>query len=362
MRRPLTIILLAVGAVVLAAVVVFAVVAAGGGDLPGPPNGRATTGPTTASPTTVPTDTQLREPLPIGTIEPAAFDEGDPCPEGHDCRQFVVSCPAVQEPARVSIAVARPDGEARGTVAFFSGGGGRDWWGSEGSSGETLQEIRGEGLATVQVRWKDEWLGATQGDRAGPERLACRSATVIRWIHDEVHERLGAGGEPGRCGFCLTGTSGGASQIAFALAFYGQGELVDVLVPTGGPPHAALDKGCRRDPQDREFWYVGASTRTIDASWGFRGGREGPCVANDESFTETWRRSSVELGGSDYDYPTRVVVIVGERDRILPHARAYVDRLSESGTEVTLEVVPGMGHSIADSPQGLEVLARALRP
>lgn len=351
--------ILGIAAVVVAAVVVFAVMRPGGSG-PGPGPSDDPSAPATSPAGSLPPDPGSGDPLPLGTIAPDSFTEGDACPDGHGCRQFRVACPGLREDARVSIAVAEPRGAPRGAVALFSGGGGREWWVDEGTTASFVEDLRDEGLAVVQIRWKDEWLGAASGEMAGPHRLACRSATVIRWIHDEVYSPLGVSAPgPGRCGFCLSGSSGGASQITYALAFYGIADLVDVLAPSGGPPHAALARGCLRDPADEDYWYEGSSVQTIDASWGFRGG--GPCVSHDAGFRPRWLEASVELAGNDYAYPeTRVRVIIGQHDRIQAHARDYVARLRRGGTDVELEIVPGMGHAIASSPDGLEVLRRIL--
>ncbi len=359
-RRALTPMQLALAGltgVLLSGLITYVAVRPGSGPGPQPqPPLRGTT-----SPGPIPTDLEEREPLPLGTARPDRFDFPG-CPAGFDCRQLAIACPGVHEEARVTLAIAAPEGVARGLVVFFSGGGGRGWWADEGSTGAFLEDIREAGMVAVQVRWKDEWLGAARGERAGPHLLACRSATLIRTIHGDVYAPLGAPEPgPGRCGFCLTGNSGGASQITYAMDVYGLDDLVDVLIPTGGPPHAALAKGCLRDPAFRAYWYEGASVQTIDTSWGFRGGG-GPCVTHDPSFTEEWDAASVDLGGRDYTHPaTRIHVIVGERDRIAPHAEDYVARLRAGGSpDVTYERVPDMGHSIAGSPDGLDALLRAL--
>jgi hypothetical protein len=367
-RRTFSTALLWGAAIVTATVVVYLAGRSGPGAPP--PSGEgspATTAPTGAAtpnpPREVPQGIGLSEPLPLGAVRPASYSEGDACPAGSSCDQTEITCPGVEEPARVTIATAPPSGDARGLVVFLSGGGGRDWWADEGSTAAFLEDVRSEGFALVQLRWKDEWLGAPDGERAGPERLACRPATALAHIHRTIYPRFRADApaEPGRCGFCVTGTSGGASQLAYALSFYGLDEIVDAAIPTGGPPHAALDRGCNRDPEDQAYWYEGASVRTIDASWGFRSGA-GPCVTNDATWTEPWQRSSVDLGGSDYVHPrTRVHVIVGERDRVLPHAQDYVARLHAEGSpRVELQIVPNMGHSIAKSDDGLAALLRVL--
>ena len=353
MRRSIVPLVLGPAAVVLAAVVVVTAVRTS-------EERPASSRPVPSSPGLVAPSPE-DEPLPLGTTAPARFDAGR-CPADHACEQVSVSCPGLRESARVTIATAEPTAPSRGVAVFLSGGGGRGWWADEGSTDAFLGEVRGAGLAVVQVRWKDEWLGAAAGERAGPHRLACRPATVLRRIHDRVYPRFGAADPvPGTCGFCITGSSGGASQLAYALSFYGLDAAVDVAVPTGGPPHAALAKGCRRDGGDRAYWYVGASTQTIDTSWGFRGGG-GPCVGHDDGWTAEWDRASVDLGGTDYDHETtHVHVLIGERDPILPHARDYIARLRAAGSPVVeLEIVPAMGHGIARSPNGLGVLLDVL--
>jgi hypothetical protein len=70
--------------------------------------------------------------------------------------------------------------------------------------------------------------------------LACRYATAARWIFDHVH----AGGNAAL--FAAQGTSGGASQIAFALAYYGIGSLLKLANLGGGPPGCPL---CSPDGQ-----------------------------------------------------------------------------------------------------------------
>lgn len=82
------------------------------------------------------------------------------------------------------------------------------------------------GLLAVEVAWDapDIWGGT----RA--RTLACRYATVARWIHDNLHQAA-----PG-ARFVAQGTSGGASQIAFGLAHYGLDEIVTDAHLAGGPP------------------------------------------------------------------------------------------------------------------------------
>ena len=176
MRRALSPALLALAAVAAAGLVVYLAVRPASGPGPGP---RATTDPASPPGPVIPTGGEERAPLPLGEALPAEFPYPG-CPAGHECRQLAVSCPNVRDEARVTIAIAPPRGDARGVVALSRGGGGRDWWADEGSTASFLADVRDEGLAVVQVRWKDEWLGAAsrRAGRASPPGLPLRHACI----------------------------------------------------------------------------------------------------------------------------------------------------------------------------------------
>ena len=87
-----------------------------------------------------------------------------------------------------------------------------------------------DGFTTVEVAWDSP--GIWGGARA--RTLACRYATVARWIHSNIHQ---AG--PGTI-FVAQGTSGGAAQIAYGLAYYGLDEITDLANLGGGPPNCPL--------------------------------------------------------------------------------------------------------------------------
>jgi hypothetical protein len=261
-------------------------------------------------------------------------------------------------------------------VVFFSGGGGRKLWFDEAKndlamSGQPasqtinqtaakiatdfLHALQLKGLETVQVSWQVAWLESAPGERAGPARLACRSASVIQWIHDTLYKQLGAHPSSGiACGFCLTGNSGGASEIAYALAFYGLSDMVQAAVLTGGPPHAYFDRACLDQPG---WGYTPGLDSNFDASYGFPPGRHGPCATHDQSWAPIWPRDDIIDGGSTFTYPhTRILLILGAQDptQVGPHQLAYFDRLRNANNpDVRQITVPNMGHAITASSQGL---------
>lgn len=299
--------------------------------------------------------------LPLGTVTVGSIS--DRCP-GEECEGIEVSCPGLSEPIRGTVATTPATAPARGLVMFFSGGPGKGWYAGDDSDIDAeFDQLRAEGFTLVQVRWGGlGWLRASGEEQVGPARLACRPATVIKWIHDTRYEALGLDPEPGTCGFCLTGNSGGASQISYALTHYGLAGIVDALIPTSGPPHGQLAKGCLAEPGDEAYAFPESAVGVIDSSYG--GLRsDGPCVASDAGFRDTFDRDSVDIGGSDYRWPeTRVHFIISPGDEtVAVRAHDFADKLRRSGSPwVTLQEVPEMGHDIQQSEPGMAALVAAV--
>jgi hypothetical protein len=293
--------------------------------------------------------------LALGTLSVLA---GSPsCPAGQRCTLEVeVSCPDLEQAARTQLLVFSPGADARGTVVILLGGRGGEL---NGVTRPFMQTLVQDGLQVVVVSWEDAWLTAGSGEEVGPVGLGCRPATTIAWVHDNLYREIG---EPeaglGGCGFCLTGNSGGASQIGYALSFYGLNDMVDAAVLSGGPPHAAIDKGCLGEPN---YAYDVPSSRIIDESWGFIGGG-GPCELHDRSYLERWRAGSLEHGG-DYEFRrTRVAFVFVEGDPTVgpAHGMDYLAQLQEASPFVSHRTIGGDNHTIQLLPQGRAALEDAL--
>jgi hypothetical protein len=281
------------------------------------------------------------------------------CLPGFDCRPFTVaSCEGVPSISGL-LAVSVPAG-ARGLAVFLGGGGGEQWFGG-GTAGVLawMDRLERDGLGIAQVRWKKNVWAAPES--AGPDAAACRSAEALRMVHRDVYLPLGAEGGSGACGFCLVGNSGGASQAAYALSRYGLDELVDVAVLAGGPPHAALDKGCLRRSGEEAYWYEPSNARRIDSSYGFRA--DGPCARHDSSYHLTWLQDSVDTGSLDYLHGTRIVLLYGAQDPTVgpQHGRDYaMTRGLVPTNQFDERTVPNTGHDMAQSPQGQTAIRAAL--
>ncbi|MEX2459482.1 MAG: hypothetical protein WD770_10925 [Actinomycetota bacterium] len=268
-----------------------------------------------------------------------------------------------------SVARELAPGAARGMVLFFSGGGGNYYWTNDAP--DFMQALRSvHGFDVAQVRWAGAWQDAAAGQDAGAGHVACRPATAIKHIRETLYTPP-ATTAPGRCGFCLVGSSGGASQIAYALTHYGLEGIIDAIIPTGGPTHAAQSKGCAPGRAESAYQYDGASTKQIDAPSGYTKTDStspwylgnGPCKLRLPSWKPRWDAESVETSGNDYSYGnSRVHMLVGREDSVIRnHTGDFATRLWLQGSPyVTYEIVTGMGHGVTSSPAGMASLEAAL--
>jgi hypothetical protein len=305
---------------------------------------------TTAAPTTAST-------LPgIGTVQTAQGGGQGGCRATSTCTALKVRCPGVSVDATATVDIAPSPSAPNGVLVLLSGGGGTTWWGDGTTAGPAmLDTFAAQGLRTVLVRWQPGWLQAPKGELDGPAALACRPATIIDWVHTNVPPPPPSPGHP--CGFCVTGNSGGASQVAYALGKYGLGQEIDLAVMTSGPPHASLAEGCTDTSGPLAF---GPDANFIDASYG---GGSHPCANHDASFVPRWQQDSADAGTAP-KLSTHVVMMSGGGDgsSAVPHAKRFVSWLQSAGNDVQVIDIPGMSHDIAESDAGLQQLKALLLP
>ena len=172
---------------------------------------------------------------------------GAPCPAGSpagsECTRLSVSCPSVAVVAAV-LRVVRPGSTStnRGTLVLTTGGDGTAFTTNVSALAPAMiATFAADGLTSVEVAWEPP------GIWGGPQArtLACRYATTAKWVYENVHT-----GDRARL-FAAQGTSGGASQIAFALAHYGLSDFLDLANLGGGPPHTTSS---RRRPASTRSW------------------------------------------------------------------------------------------------------------
>jgi hypothetical protein len=275
-----------------------------------------------------------------------------PC-GGEQCYEVDVTCPGVSAVERATLRVGAPTPPSKGTILFFSGGLGTTAWSDFGTDAiRVMSELRTAGYRTVQVLWNTGWLVGGATLREGEGKLACRPATVARWVYDNLHERTAS------TAYCATGQSGGAGQVSFLIAQYGLADILSAVVPTGGPPFGRIDRGCIRDnPADSALWYDAAGAGVIDRGFGFSPGG-GPCSQQDTSFRAAFQEASVGFGDWTYAHPKTMVWFVhGALDDTNgpEQGDAYRDRLIQAQSPlVNRDIVPNTPHQTPSTAVGAD--------
>jgi hypothetical protein len=289
--------------------------------------------------------------LPLGTLTPMTGSDPN-CPAGFACRAFQVSC--AMTPNVSGFYSYRVAPNPIGVVIFFSGLGGTSWWsGANQFLPAMVNDLISAGYSVIQVRWKTGWLESASGVDSGLSKLACRPATVINYLYKTF--------QPATNYLVITGNSGGSSQVSYSLAYYSLDGIVDVLIPTSGPPHSALQKSCLRNAGESGYWFDISQRRLTDKAFGFFNAN-GPCYLQKSTFFSRWTSESVGYGGDDYTYPfTKVRMILGGDDALQETiTQDYIQRLNNAGTPVDLQILPGVGHEITETSSGRTALLDAI--
>ncbi len=236
--------------------------------------------------------------LPLGKISASvAGSGGKPCPPGATCTELTVTCTGLAD-AQAIVAVRQPSGTAKGTVYVHGGGGGDQFYNTN------ADEIVSAGFRTAQVRWSSDWETTAKD---GIKAAACRPATVLKWVFDNVQN-----GDR-KTGYCAMGHSGGSSVLAYSLAHYGGGSLLDYASLLAGPPFGRIDYGCAPSTYSGPATNLCAElpnapyalpTDKMDA-WENTSscGAATPVPAD----VAKWAADSVVSPGATYDYPKTLV-------------------------------------------------------
>lgn len=293
-------------------------------------------------------DAGLR-PLPTGTslinmVGPGQCGPMTAVPTSR-CFRVAVACPGIA-PADVLLKVSDPTVPVRGTIVFGTGSGGNAFYESFGAPAINgiLLPLLNQGYRIVQRNWAQAPYGWLTGP-GGTLRLACRYSTLLERIHTTIH----TGG-----GFCATGNSGGSAEISYGLAHYGMGRLLDLAVPTAGPPMARIDYGCLGTavagwgaqcaalatcPVNASCEYTGPPQELLDAT--HDGGTD--CRTRNPALEATWRAESVMSEGAELSYPqTTVRFVYGTADctEAAPIGRLYASAITSDAGIVIVQGAP----------------------
>ena len=283
-----------------------------------------------------------------------------PC-DNEECFDVTIKCQQLGLPDTATLKVGSPQGPARGTIYFAGGYDGTYFWENSGSNyASIIHQLQAEGFRTVQVEWHTGWWRGTANDLEGTAKLACPSATMLAFVNNNLHA------EPGTP-YCAEGHSNGASEIGFAIAQYGLADRLALVLFESGPNFARVDCGCIRDPQDpalQALFYARGGRSIINASLGLPVDT-GACVAQDVGFLDHFQEASLAWDTQwQYSYPgTMAAFVFGESDlgTTAVHGLYYYNRIVGAGTPlVSISVVPGAGHFVADTPQGMSTILDAL--
>ena len=305
----------------------------------------------------------------VTALDPSMCGPASAVPTSH-CYRISVTCPGIA-PMDALVKVSDPAGTAKGTIVFGSGGGGEplyEQFGAEAVNG-VLSPLLSQGYRLVQRSWTagSGWLTGP----GGTLRLACRYATLLDRIATDIH----TGGA-----FCATGNSGGSAEVSYAMAHYGMGRLLDLAVPTSGPPMGRIDYGCLGTAQVPGWatqcaalnvcggtaacqYFVpppggapGGGSAVIDGTYG--GGTD--CQTRNSARAQTWLGDSVASADAQLSYPqTAMRFIYGGSDcsEAVTLGRLYADAVKSDSAIV---VVPGAPHAIPSDAAGAQAVFDAL--
>lgn len=159
------------------------------------------------------------------------------------CQRLEVRCPELGQRA-VEVRISRPPVEvsSRGLLVISSDGAGTGFVEEVEAAPAMLDGLLDEGFTIVQRAWDEPgWLRGS----SGPGEHSRRGAALLRWIDQHLRE----GDQP----FCAAGNGHGASELVYALEWWGADALLDLVVATSGPTLSRLDLGCLGDVADEDW-------------------------------------------------------------------------------------------------------------
>ena len=280
----------------------------------------------------------------------------DTCPPGPipntTCRRLQVSCPDMKT-IEVQLRITEPASgkPLRGTVVMGSGAGGNSFYGGQVPAQPLVKDIAAMGFLVVDRAWTGGWTT----HEGGLKKESCRYATLLTWIHDHLHK----GGK-----FVATGNSGGSAEIGYAMTTWQRGDILDLAIPTSGPPIARLDYACVKDasaewaPICASIIPKGKMECTPSCTLGTSND-----VCKQVSATPTLEQlhdDSVMHPGALLDYPrTRVHFLYGAKDCGVPVPMGLT-WATKVRTEKEIEFVPNTPHGMYLTPEGREAIRNAI--
>lgn len=275
-----------------------------------------------------------------------------PAPQNTTCRRLEVSCESLK-PITAEIRIIEPSSAVspRGTVLMGSGGNGGTFYATDPDVLGLERDLAGMGFRVVDRRW----IGGWPTSEGGLKKEACRYATLLTWVHDKLHK----GGK-----FVATGNSGGSAEIGYALTSWGRGDILDLAIPTSGPPTAHLDYTCMRQASP-EWASLCASIipkGVMECSSGcMLGPTNGVCLQVSRNPTpEELLADSVMNPDAVLSYPkTFVHFLYGAHDcgEPVPAGLTWAVKVT---SPKKIDFVPKTPHALMSTPEGREAIRNAI--
>jgi hypothetical protein len=309
--------------------------------------------------------------LPIDPLGTTANVSTISCPasglSGGTCYSFNVSCPAVAD-ATVYLKVVPAAGAAKGTVVFGTGGGDVSLYDAGAGGHQVVLALQQAGFTTVQLSFDQPFTSSVpNGWLTGPggvRRLACRYATTVQWIYTNIHNSNT--GAP----LCATGNSGGAAEIAYALAHYGLDSILAMVEPTSGPPMARIDYGCvcnggsLNTPCGQgamKLCYGPATAAILDTAYSAPICTQ--ALTGDTTNQAQFLSDSVADPGANFAYPrTAVNIVFGGKDTssAVPQGLEWFNAITSNNGPPPPVCVADAPHEITAVPDGAAQIANDL--
>jgi hypothetical protein len=203
---------------------------------------------------------------PVGTGAGTAASDTITCPSGSGitiggtCYSVALSCPGIAD-LNGYLWVNQPAVAVVGTVLLTGGANSEGLYADPNIytfGADVVNGLLAAGYVTVQTSFGGKFTTSQPfGWQTGPggvRRVACRYATLAKWVQDNI----GPSGAP----VCATGNSAGAGLIGYALAHYGATSIFKMVEPTSGPPFSRLDYSCECNQPDLPNPCVSGGTLT----------------------------------------------------------------------------------------------------
>jgi hypothetical protein len=173
---------------------------------------------------------------PLGTIDKKSITRLGSCPVGFDSgmtcyRGVVKNCESTVD-LGFTYGVENPTQARLGTVVLLDGGGGTTPY----SNPDFAKKYLANGYQIVYVAWDTAWEFTNGSTGNSIKNAACRPATFLNYVYQNVHNRGG---------FCAQGLSAGSAAAAYSLAWYGSSSYLDNVELLSGPVFGDINQGCR---------------------------------------------------------------------------------------------------------------------